>query len=329
MDGSGAERETPLPCAFGDEKGKRGGEEAGSVPSRLLRYGNAKGATLALLEGLGVERAVGLGLRWRRIRECGEYLKFRDYYQRETVKLVGANFCKNHLTCGLCAIRRGARGMAAYFEKAEAIPGFGVEVLPFLVTTTVRNGPGLRERLGHLLRSYRLLLDCRHGGTRRASVMPSVLGGVYSVEVTNKGKGWHPHVHAIWLLPASGAGVDTLTLRREWEAITRDSFECDVRAVARCDEVDVGVSPYAQGFAEVFKYATKPAELGATLFAEAYPVLRGRRLLGSFGCLRGVAVPESLADDVRGLEFEPYVEFLARYVAGAYRVCSSGEVRCA
>jgi len=155
--------------------------------------------------------------------------------------------------------------------------------------------------------------------------MDGVLGGVYSVEVTNVGNGWHPHIHAIWLVRLDALPT-TCQLRAEWELLTGDSFECDISPMRA--RVDLGdqVSPYAADFCEVFKYATKPAELGAELFAQAYPVLRERRLLASFGCLRGVQVPESLADDVSALDGEPYVEFLARYLAGRYRFARGEEV---
>lgn len=315
------EGETPPPGEFGDQSGKRGGEDVGKS---LDRYSTAKAHTLRFLDSLGLERSLSLGLRWSAIRECGDYLKFRDYFRVGQVKLSAANFCKNHLTCGLCAIRRGARGLAVYLERVEQLPGFGVDVVPYLVTHTVLNGNDLGERLAHLLKSHRKLLHRRH--LARGSAIAPVLGGVYSVEVTNRGNGWHPHMHSVWLAPPDA--VDMHRLRDEWHGITGDSFEVDVRPVVALDDVPSGVSPYAAGFAEVFKYATKPAELGADLFEQAYPVLRGKRLLGSFGCLWGVKVPDSLADDLSGLEEEPYVEFLARFVAGRYRMSTTGEVCC-
>lgn len=316
------ERETPLPDQLGGKTGERGEIDEGLNRS-LARYGSAKRHTLRLLRELGKERALRLGLDWYTISDCGDWLKLRDYFRVGRVKLHSANFCKKHLVCGLCAIRRGARAMAVYLEKARAVEGFGDTVLPFLITTTVLNGDDLAERLRHLLCNYRRLLKRRH--LVRGSVMDSVLGGVYSVEVTNTGRGWHPHIHALWLIRAPF--FITPTLRREWEALTKDSHQCDVSPIAPGVDLGPGVDAYVEGFCEVFKYATKPAELGADLFAEAYPVLRGKRLLGSFGCLRGVQVPEDLADDLTGLETEPYVEFLAHYVSGGrYWTSTTGEV---
>ena len=39
----------------------------------------------------------------------------------DKVKLHAAQFCKAHLLCPLCAIRRGAKALAAYLERWEAI----------------------------------------------------------------------------------------------------------------------------------------------------------------------------------------------------------------
>jgi hypothetical protein len=311
------EAETPHPDQLGGTTGQRGESTENRLHQALSRYGTAKAHTRKLMQALGKERTAQLGLRWDRITECGDWMRFRHYFRRDLLKLASSNFCKKHLVCGVCAIRRGARSLAVYLERVETIPGFGVDVVPLLVTTTVRNGPDLSERLAHLLKHFRHLLKRRH--LARGSVMDGVLGGVYSTEVTNTGNGWHPHIHGIWLVRRDQVML-TPDLRAEWEALTGDSFECDVQPI--CPRHDLGddVSPYAAGFAEVFKYATKPAELGAELFAEAYPQLRGKRLLASFGCLRGVKVPKDLADDLTALENEPYVEFFARWLGESYSV---------
>ncbi|MHA4875488.1 hypothetical protein, partial [Enterococcus faecium] len=83
------------------------------------------------------------------------------------------------------------------------------------------------------------------------------------------------HVHAVWL---SSDLPDQYALRAEWEEITGDSFMCDVRPIApeQADrEEEAVVDPYAKGFAEVFKYAMKAAELPPKVALDAYTVLRG------------------------------------------------------
>lgn len=39
----------------------------------------------------------------------------------DTVRLHAAQFCKIHMLCPMCAIRRGAKALAAYLQRFEAI----------------------------------------------------------------------------------------------------------------------------------------------------------------------------------------------------------------
>ncbi|MNZ75138.1 Replication protein [compost metagenome] len=130
------------------------------------------------------------------------------------------------------------------------------------------------------------------------------LGGVYTLELTNKGKGWHPHCHMIALCASE---IDQAALSAEWEAITGDSFVVDVRPIT---------GDPSEGFMEVFKYAVKFSDLSLADNWEAAQVLKGKRLLGSFGLFRGVQVPESLLDEP--LDSLPYWDRFYRYMGGEY-----------
>lgn len=311
LDGPG-ERKTPLPDQLGGTTGKRGG--AADLQARAGRYGTAKSHTLRLAAGISSERAQLLRLPLKRILECGDWLKFRDYYTGPGLKLHSANFCKNTLVCSLCAIRRASRNLAAYLDRLTVVQVERPTLKPYLVTLTVRNRSDLGEALAHLTDSLKLLHH-RRVEKKSRSLMRDVAGGVFSIEVTNTGNEWHPHVHAIWLAEEA---PDMYALRAEWEQITGDSFMCDVRPIEQLTDAAPDINPHAKGFAEVFKYALKPSELGPDLMVEAYPILKGKRLLGSFGAFRGVVEPKSLADDLTGLEDLPYVEFLLHFIKGRY-----------
>lgn len=317
------ERKNPPPVPAGE------GQKPSDFGKRLNRYGTAKGHTSSVIAAIGKERSLALGLRWTRITECGDWLKFRDYFTVGQIKLAGASFCMKHLVCSLCAIRRASKLMAGYLTRYQAIRKTSPEITAHLATLTVRNSHDLGEVLAHLLASLRLL-NRRRNNPRQPSIMHSVEGGVYSVELTHDPlTGWHPHVHAIWLSadPAMHEQAATYRLRTEWEQITGDSFMCDIRPIVQDLELPEDIDPHAKGFAEVFKYAMKPSELGADRLIEAYPHLAGKRLIGSFGLFRGVPEPIDLADDLAGLDGLPYVEFLAHFIAGGYRVqASTGEV---
>ncbi len=316
------EKETPLLGDLGghEQRGRDEGKAEIDFASRLRRYGKAKAATLSLAGALGRDRLHAMGVRFPgRIIECGDYLKWRDYFTlagRDRYKLAAASLCGYPLLCGLCARTRAARNLRAYLDKYAMVAALFPGCVPHFVTFTVANGPDLRERLEHLLSSFRVLLNRRPASKRRDSVMRSVAGGVYSVELTNEGKGWHPHIHALMLAPSCALPLSDIAA--EWWGITGDSFVVDSRLVSREPSGIVGVSDYAGGFCEVLKYAMKAAELGPDLVEQAYPVLAGRRLLGSFGCFRGVRQAETGVDDLIGLDDLPFVEFMARYSLGRY-----------
>lgn len=128
------------------------------------------------------------------------------------------------------------------------------------------------------------------------------MGGFHSIEVTNKGQGWHPHVHMIWLCASE---PDQQALSAEWHAWTGDSFIVDVRPLH--DPVE--------GFLEVCKYALKFSDLDESDNWHAYQVMSGQRLIDSHGLMRGVEIPDDLLDEP--LDGLPFVDLLYRYLGEA------------
>jgi hypothetical protein len=142
----------------------------------------------------------------------------------------------------------------------------------------------------------------------RGSALDGVAGAVWSYEV-KRGKGsgvWHPHLHMIALAESQ---PDAVQLSQEWHNITGDSFVVDVRPISQEDP--------ASGFVEVFKYAVKFSEQEPADTVHAWVTLASKRLIGSAGLFRGVEVPESLLDDLDGLEDLPYISMFYRYLRGA------------
>ena len=247
------------------------------------------------------------------VRNCGSYLVFRDYYTLGEIRLAQAFFCKKHLLCPLCAIRRGAKLLSRYLDRFHAITASESHLRPFLVTLTVKDGQDLAERFNHLHKSLRSYHKRRHG-KRDICEAKKALGAVWSYEI-KRGKGsglWHPHVHAIWLCETP---PDPQAVSREWRKITKDSYVVDVRPISQEDPVS--------GFLEVFKYAVKFSDQPEADTWHCYKTLRGRRLIGSFGAFYGIPEPDDLSDDP--LEGMPYVERFFAYFGDAYRECSSAD----
>lgn len=266
-----------------------------------------------MAEYIGEHHSKGLA---RKVEGCGEYLLFRHYFTIDEVRLHAAFFCRKHLICPLCAIRRGAKAMQAYLPRFEAISAARPDLRPFLVTLTVKDGPDLAERFQHLLAAQRELWKRRH--RRVGCWSEAVEGAVWSYEV-KRGAGsglWHPHLHMVAMarqLDPEGAG-NLGQLSAEWHAITGDSFMVDVRPIEQSDP--------ASGFLEVFKYAVKFSTMEPADLLSAFGTLSGRRLVGSAGLFRGVEIPDQLTDEP--LDDLPYADHFFRFVDGAY---SRGPVR--
>lgn len=298
-----------------------------NLPNRLSRYGKAKGETIKIYSA--VEQRINTLSPFSDYRKhleriapnlthCADYLRFNHYFVVGTVRMVAANFCHKHLLCQFCAILRSAKLLKVYVARYYAIMAEpeNQDLRLSLVTFTVKNGHGFEERYQHIKKSITKLLKNRRQtllGTRGySSEFSKAVAVVGSYETTNKGKGYHIHIHFIVL---HRENFHYATLQAEWLKITGDSHVLNVRA-AKYPE-----NP-AQDFIEVFKYFVKFGELSPDKIVDCYEVLRGKRLIVSAGLFRDVEIPEE--DEDYGLDDQPYFELVYRYVMGSgYNLVSS------
>lgn len=243
------------------------------------------------------------------MRQCASYLVFHEYLSVDQLRLVKAHTCKKHLLCPFCAMRRSGKFVAKNIPKVEQAIALNRARIPAMVTFTVKNGPDLRERFNHLRKAHRRLNKARRNALQgqKWTEWAKVAGGITAYEFTKKDEGdWHPHIHALVLLDDF---IDQKALSAEWKAITGDSYIVDVRRIKGRPES--GGLDIASGLLEVCKYALKFHDMTLEDTWHAYNVLRSRRLVDSFGLLRGVQLPENLLDDP--LEGLPYIERHYRY----------------
>lgn len=304
----------PLDFSLSEES--RGATKTCNLSSRLDRYAKAHERGLLMANHIRnhteYKSFVHSGYKGlpQRLESCGSYLQFRDYYTLDEIRLHKASWCKNHLLCPLCAIRRGAKYVKAYSEKTETVLHDNPVLKPYLVSLTVQNGPDLVERFNHLKHSHEAMNRQRQEADRgrRAPIeMSKAKGGVISYEV-KKGRNsdeWHPHLHGTWLCDEQPYET---RLSKEWESITGDSIIVDVQPFH--DDQDPG-----NAFLEVFAYGLKFSTLDLKDNLEAFRLLHGKRFINSFGLLRGVKEPENLNDDP--IQDAPYVDLFFRYIAGS------------
>ena len=276
-----------------------------ALGQRLDRYGSAKQRALDVAQYIRQQGEQWQGLA-SKVDYCGDWLHFRHYFTVDELRLHKAYFCRKHLLCPLCAIRRGAKALQVYLPKYEAVVASRPALRPFLVTLTVKDGPDLGERFAHLQASQRRLWKARHG-TRQVSALDCVEAAVWSYEV-KRGKGsglWHPHLHMVALAEVP---PDQAALSEQWHRITGDSFVVDVRSIDQADPVS--------GFLEVFKYALKFSDMTEADTFAAFRALAGARLVASAGLFRGVEIPEALTDEP--LDDLPFVDLFYRYLGVGY-----------
>lgn len=289
---------------------EHGADGVAALPDRLDRYSRAHQRALHM-SNYATER--GERKLAVKLYKCGDWLVFRHYYTVDKLRLHAADFCKKHLLCPLCAIRRGAKYLKAYLDKYEVVCLEHPTVKPYLVTVTVKDGEDLLERFNHLRQAMKAMMQARRDHLKAPSKNRHVeaakaIGGVHSIEAkrgANSGQ-WHPHAHSIWLCHVP---PDPVKLAEEWKHLTGDSFIVDVRPITEGKDGNI-----ASGFVEVFKYALKFSDLPLSDNWEAFQTLSGKRLVDSFGVLRGIEVPDDLAD--APLDDLPFIELFYKFVGG-------------
>jgi plasmid rolling circle replication initiator protein Rep len=245
-----------------------------------------------------------------KLKGCGQFLLFHNYYTIDQVKLAKAHYCSQHLLCPMCAGVRAAKSMSRYVQRIEELMRQNRHLKPVLITLTVKNGSDLQERFKHLRASFRTLLDRYNDYKKKGrgfNQFCKIDGAFYSTEYTYnpKTKEWHPHIHIFALL---NEWIDQEELSETWHDITLDSYIVDIRRVKKTKE-----HGYSKAVAEVCKYALKFSDLSLENTWEAYLSLKGNRLTGCFGSMYGVKLPEKLTDDLP-LDDLPYLELLYRFV---------------
>ena len=287
-----------------------------SLQSRLQRYGAGKTRALDMSKYImentkskwdDRKRNTETGKLATKIGNCANFLIFKRYLTVDEVRLHAANFCKKHLLCPFCAMRRGAKYLQVYKQRLDVVLAENPKLRAFMVTLTVKDGENLLERFTHLRKALKKYQEQRRNALKgqRQVEYAKALGGVMSIEI-KRGKNsglWHPHVHMIWLCESV---PNASQLSKEWLELTGDSYIVDVREFYGESVVD--------GFLEVFKYALKFSDMELADNWEAFQTLKAKRLVDNFGLFRGVQVPDDLADD--DIDDE-YILLLYRFIRGS------------
>jgi hypothetical protein len=232
-----------------------------------------------------------LAARFRSEGEIGEAEKLENCNQpirlrcSECQHTVAARTACRRRWCPVCARVLAARRVAKY-EKAA-----GLMQWPMHVTLTIRNTFTLE-----ISALKKLLLDFKQ---LRRSVLwsRSVKGGMVALELTNKGKGWHPHLHILcdaeWLAYKTPPMMRWHSKERKAELCQKASAELSAlwAEIVGQEMSSVRVRRCAAALAvrEVLKYAVKGTDMlefkGRA--ADVVAAMKSARLFTVFGSLYG------------------------------------------
>lgn len=266
----------------GDSKGRKLGDRSESWEfARQLRA--------RLLKRLEAEEADDLTTNFRKCGEtfgltctsCGEV---HDCERRCSKKW-----------CPMC-VRKLATKRAEKFRAAVAAMKW-----PLFVTLTMKNVDDLSfDAVRKLRRAF--------GKLRQRKLWKAhVLGGAASIEVTNIGNGWHPHLHAIldceWLAWRTPKPKPNDSRARKLKLCEQAAKELE-RVWSKClgqanSSIKVKRTNGADVVQEVMKYSVKGSDLVDSPDAVA-PVIRcleATRLVTTFGTLFGKKLLRTESDE--------------------------------
>lgn len=136
--------------------------------------------------------------KWERLRGCGSELTFKECPEGHYKRLIKANFCKQRL-CPMCSWRRSLFVYHQFLMVAHEVIKRHPDYQFIFITLTIKNCPEerLSKEITHLIDSFDRLK-----GYKRFN---SIKGTFRTNEVTYNplNKDYHPHIHAIGVVPSS------------------------------------------------------------------------------------------------------------------------------
>ncbi|MGZ5506923.1 MAG: protein rep [Limisphaerales bacterium] len=253
----------------------------GSPPNNALE--KARSARAQLVARLQDENETQLA---ETLEKCGE--KFTLVCTSCGHRTLAEKRCRQKW-CPVC-VRGIAAKRAAKFQQASTRMQW-----PLFVTLTVRNTADSGEPFVRKLRRD-------FGKFRRTKFWRDrVKGGVAGIEVTNKGKGWHPHIHALidcrWLstTPRPQHGESKQNVARKCEAAKRELTRMWKKTIREKNAITwVQRCNGTTAVTEVLKYSVKGSDLLASTDAIGPLIhqLRATRLTTSFGSMFGLRITE-------------------------------------
>jgi plasmid rolling circle replication initiator protein Rep len=230
-----------------------------------------------------------------RVRDCGTSLELAYVIAEDRTTLHRANFCRERL-CPMCAMRRTKQIFSQVSRVMDAVERERPELVPVFLTLTVRNCEAVE--LGATL--TKIFEGWNRMTTGTSKLKRIVAGWFRALEVTHSERDdtYHPHIHAIMLVPPSYfKNPKDYMPTEKWVKTWRKALRLDYDPVCHIEKIDEGgADGRADAVAEVAKYTVKDADyikadaaLTDKLVGVFGAALKGRRLYAFGGLMKEIA----------------------------------------
>ncbi|GAI11999.1 unnamed protein product, partial [marine sediment metagenome] len=214
------------------------------------------------------------------------------YYECQGCGSVGRakNRCGMRV-CPYCAGRMKAKLLAKYQKGIDRLSDFYKSRLK-LVTLTLKNVPDLQSP------DFNVITEIKQAFYRlrkRPLLRKKIYGGVYGVEATHRGKGWHVHIHALiaseFIRVACKEMKEAQNRQEEEKLESEKCAHCKKKCLRKLWQEETGSSVVdikkadTTAIIEIIGYIAKPLSTkNAELLVDWWEVMRNRPFLKPFGC---------------------------------------------
>lgn len=269
---------------------------------------------------------------WNNLIDCGSWLEFRHYENKDITKLHTANFCKRDKLCPACAVRRAYKQQQKFMKILEADQSLKDEDWYYIVLPVRHNKDEsyltVYERLESVRKKITMSMRNSVKGRRGNNFWSQFTGGMFSVETTKTKNGWNIHLNLIVNAP-KGSNIPLKSIKNRKGQVshqnddlkaflmrTADSYMHDISKIDSSSTKEIRNS-----LVEVLKYSLKFSSLSNSDLLEVYVRTYRKRLFGTFGNMRGVGIEQvELEGDIA--PDEKFIELIFRRVGYEYKLDS-------
>ena len=216
--------------------------------------------------------------------------------QSGKTKVTPYHTCKIGRLCPICAKTQANKRSLAVTKAIENLDIKRAKLIPILVTFTIKNADDFITPYKRIKKAFHKLnkraADYNRSMRSSHTEWSDVEGYVASMEVSGTiERGFHPHYHVLALV-SEVKDLDYMQnrLKKEWESITGDSHQVDVRPI------NTDNNGLRDGVKEVMKYNLKLQEIPLNMMLEVQSKTKYHRFVSTGGILKGCVSKKEIED---------------------------------